>query len=242
LNADDLLMVDENRNYLNRDTINFNFGLNNNTPDTVYEQVISLNVFNNRFASSSWKFSRIETSVVTGTADSICWMNICTPLLESGSSQSIEFSNMLNLGEVELSDSAAQNFIFYHKPNNNVGNSYYEFKFEDQADPSNTNSFFIKVNTSYVTGLSKFEKKELNLSLFPNPVSNVLKVNFESSMNYANQDVIVYDLLGKVIHKTRINQGAEQINMNLTALNSGIYFLSIQVDGEIIKTKKLIKQ
>jgi plastocyanin len=76
-----------------------------------------------------------------------------------------------------------------------------------------------------------------NLSLFPNPVEDIvyLKMNQNSTSNI---DIAVYNTLGQKVKEFR-KVASDNLSLNLSELNSGIYFLKF-VEGENSLTKRLI--
>ena len=62
-------------------------------------------------------------------------------------------------------------------------------------------------------------------------------------MAYKKSGAISCTELGKKIRtgKRKLIAGANQINLDLERLKSGIYFVSLEIDGEIV-TKQIVKQ
>ena len=82
--------------------------------------------------------------------------------------------------------------------------------------------------------LSIREINNLDVSIYPNPVKDILNIDYDPSDEI--QSVDVYSLLGELVKKKEhdINQ------LDLSSLNSGVYFLKIEtVQGML--TKKIIK-
>jgi Secretion system C-terminal sorting domain len=71
------------------------------------------------------------------------------------------------------------------------------------------------------------------LNLYPNPVSNG-KV-FITSKSGQDKDISIYDVLGKLILQTVLTSK----ELNVAALNSGVYIITIK-EGEASATRKLI--
>ncbi len=80
-----------------------------------------------------------------------------------------------------------------------------------------------------------------NLRLAPNPVSQMLNINFESSESFA-ASINVYDLLGRTIYQKNvdINNGQNQFDINASNFESGTYFLEIATE-QGSKIEKFIK-
>jgi len=98
----------------------------------------------------------------------------------------------------------------------------------------NTPAYFCLDNIKYSYPASIKNNLSNSISIFPNPATDIVTV-----INILNANIQVYDISGKFIFsKTNCNKTE---NFNLDNLNSGIYFIKIQSEDEII-TKKFIKQ
>lgn len=77
---------------------------------------------------------------------------------------------------------------------------------------------------------------DANISIYPNPVTNELNVQF-NRYNRELIDMEIFDLTGKVVQSTKIFTGTTRVNVE--NLESGVYFVSLQ-SGAISKTHKII--
>jgi hypothetical protein len=73
------------------------------------------------------------------------------------------------------------------------------------------------------------------LSVYPNPSSNVFSINSETRGN-----IVVYDLIGKIIKSETIDLGITKLD--LSNYPSGIYLMKVTNDSNQTKTMKLIKK
>ena len=73
------------------------------------------------------------------------------------------------------------------------------------------------------------------LSVYPNPSSDVFSINSDTRGN-----LVVYDLIGKIIKSENINLGITKLD--LSKYPSGIYLMKVTNDSNQTKTMKLIKQ
>jgi hypothetical protein len=85
--------------------------------------------------------------------------------------------------------------------------------------------------------LSQPEFSPLQVTLYPNPVSDVLYIN---SMDIINK-VSVYDIQGKVI-KTVSGLNSNTSEINLSSLQNGVYFVSITSENGGVLTQKIVKK
>jgi hypothetical protein len=73
------------------------------------------------------------------------------------------------------------------------------------------------------------------LTIYPNPVSNTLRIQASKPMT----GVKMFNILGALVHE--IKTDSENINMDLSAYSSGIYFITIYND-EGFTSRKIIKK
>ena len=74
-----------------------------------------------------------------------------------------------------------------------------------------------------------------NISIFPNPFTSILNISAKENI----QNIIIYDISGKMIKSYAID--ANQIQLDLNSLSKGFYFVKI-TNKSGYKTEKLIKQ
>ena len=90
-------------------------------------------------------------------------------------------------------------------------------------------------------GVSVAENAIANLTVAPNPASDVVNFSFEAN-NAATATVTLFDLTGKVVAtQTVATSAVTNVEMNTTALQAGSYIYNV-VAGEKVATGKLIKQ
>ena len=69
---------------------------------------------------------------------------------------------------------------------------------------------------------------------YPNPASNF--VNFDCEMQ--NATIAIYNMMGQEVIRQDVND--THVSINVSDLTDGIYFYSILVNGEAVKTSKLV--
>lgn len=95
--------------------------------------------------------------------------------------------------------------------------------------------------TYEITTLSTSETQNLvkNISLYPNPVQDVLYVDFHEE-SYKNSEFLLYDAQGKLIKQGQLNQKKNELNLSM--LPQSMYILKVMQDGKNTKTFKIIKK
>lgn len=93
---------------------------------------------------------------------------------------------------------------------------------------------FSAEGTSSADDLTKIQ----SFDVFPNPSStSQVTVNF-SSLEKADYQIAVTDMLGRQVEVLNISNGKSAIGLNIQ--NAGIYFVSLLKEGNILTTKRLV--
>jgi len=112
--------------------------------------------------------------------------------------------------------------------------------FVTDAGTNGANSDIIGIDTFSVTrtvaSTESFFKN--NLSIYPNPTDGLLIIN--SNNNVIIHSASITDLNGRIIKEVNLD-GMNNQSINLSELNSGIYFLKVTTD-QGIGTCKVIKK
>jgi len=80
-----------------------------------------------------------------------------------------------------------------------------------------------------------------HISIYPNPITNIANIEFNLfKRNEVN--IAVYDILGKQIknlYQGEMMSGANNIQVDVSTLNEGVYFVKLQMNNQVI-TKKIM--
>lgn len=82
------------------------------------------------------------------------------------------------------------------------------------------------------------EYSNLEISIYPNPATNdYVNVSIDSEQ-FENYNIEVRNILGEAI--IQLNQISKNQNIDLTNCSSGLYLLNLVMNGQVVKTEKLI--
>lgn len=118
------------------------------------------------------------------------------------------------------------------------------FKFTLRAGAAGNNVYIDKINigTSIPSGVEEAAALDANtISLFPNPTANNVTLNYTLAQS-GDLNINVTDMTGRnVISVKRPSQlkGEASVNLQTANLSAGIYFVSLEINGEYL-TKKLV--
>lgn len=185
---------------------------------TVYMQCV-----NTSGVAANYKFRRLILSQSTTFTDQFCDNNLCYPC--SGTDYITP-----NPVSVPSNDSSLFKPIFNFSNGGTALIRYYVL----DADNNDAAIDSVDFNINSTVGL---EEEEISLSTYPNPVSDVLFVELNSSENGFHV-ITVNDLLGNMVLQSTISEGLNEFQ--LSSLQNGIYICTISTENKILKTEKFI--
>lgn len=110
------------------------------------------------------------------------------------------------------------------------------------SNPVGSEVLFPALNYNSSTGISDASEETFSIGLYPNPVTDVLYVRFNSLRSNGTATFKLIDILGNVLssREVKTSQGLSSEKFDLSHLSNGIYFLEVDQDG-VRKTKKVVK-
>ena len=162
---------------------------------------------------------------VAGTENTFCW-GICFLPTTYVSPDPLTIES----GEV------SSGFSGHYSPKNIAGTSL--IKYILNVLHGDSAWFYIKYNALY----NSIANNNFNSNIsapYPNPANNNISINYNIS-NKNNANILIYNVYGKLEKQISINNLIGVININVSDLPSGIYFCTFNINGEIVKTNKLI--
>lgn len=77
------------------------------------------------------------------------------------------------------------------------------------------------------------------LKLYPNPASTYLFIEYD--VIYVKEAKIeIYNSIGAIIYNRLLEDKKDNIKIPVSDFKNGLYFCSLQIDGKLINTKKIL--
>ena len=92
--------------------------------------------------------------------------------------------------------------------------------------------FLGKLNND--VGINEFHKPN-SISIYPNPSSDKLIIDFQSINDLKNITVSIYNIQGKLLLQQAIKQ--TQIEINISSFAKGVYIIKVYNDNNIMVSK-----
>lgn len=96
-----------------------------------------------------------------------------------------------------------------------------------------------KFTYTNTTSIEENKKNNSNFQISPNPTNGNLTINLTSEIVNPQSEIVIYNILGQVIHQQILN--SKQETLNLENHPKGIYLLKIQNEEEIWTEKIVVE-
>jgi hypothetical protein len=199
---------------------------------TDFELVFHANLHNNSANAMNIKVARKEIYLVGNTFSQICWAGLCySPTVDT----SVNYELMMAGGT-----SGDEDFSGHYSPNGNIGTSIVEFIFYNIDNPSVKVSVVVKFWAS-PEGIAEDAMQGGRISeIYPNPATNYVNLDFNLTSAVKEAKVRIINLIGSVVKEVEIERSTNQLKLDISDLDNGVYFYSVLINGDTYKTKKLV--
>jgi uncharacterized repeat protein (TIGR01451 family) len=149
----------------------------------------------------------------------------------------------INLPDSVSNEPASHGYVQYKvKPKRNLpvgtqinNTAYIYFDFNSPVQ-TNTTSNVIDV----VSG-SQDQFSNYNISIYPNPIASRSTLNIFSTENIGNAEVMLVDMMGKIVYKTRVFSTNLKTSIQVPEIQAGVYQLVVS-GRDSYSIKKIIVQ
>jgi subtilisin family serine protease len=100
-----------------------------------------------------------------------------------------------------------------------------------------------KALTGCALGVPNITQQPIStLYAYPNPMRSetVIQYDFSSIKEYCTADIVIYDVMGQKVKTIEVKKDKGSVTLDKGSLAAGTYFYSLSVDGNNIRTEKLI--
>ncbi len=192
--------------------------------------IVEVFVTNVTGSAINYSVKKIEVSIIPGTMNTICFAGQCID------PQSYYSDDTLTLpgGEADSSFSAD------YYPLGMTGTSSIKYVFFNTDNPSDSVSF--SIDFTAMTGIksANLRNKVTFSNAYPNPAIDRVYFDYYIPANSKNVVFILRDLAGQSIREFALDNDKQVLELDLIAIESGVYFYSVIAEGASLLTKKLI--
>ena len=217
-------------NALKQDASNTGYTITGNLDNIIKAQFY---IVNNSATDAPFKVKKIEDNILTGTVNTFCFNEQCYPPYVMQTPSSI----LLAAGDTTLSSS----FYAEYTPGGVAGSSTITYVVFNANNPNDSTY----VNITYNAELASVPRNDFTRVEFsnpyPNPANSQTKINYNIPVSYVRATITLRNLIGTTVKEIELPNPQGKLVIDLSDLNEGIYFYSLIIDGNVILTRKLIK-
>lgn len=102
---------------------------------------------------------------------------------------------------------------------------------------SNLNNPFGDQNQSDSTSINFYELQKLKL--YPNPASSYLFIEYDIIF-VKEAKLQIYNSIGAIVYTKTLKEKQDNIKISVSDYKNGLYFCSLQIDGKLLNTRKIL--
>jgi hypothetical protein len=110
--------------------------------------------------------------------------------------------------------------------------SYTFFNEFDLSDTLRVDVVFCGTNS-----ISINEDVYSSFAVYPNPATDFINIEYAGQSNGSFE---LFNVIGQSVYTEALNAGDQKSAVDVSSLKSGVYFYTLQIDGQVMETKKLI--
>jgi len=122
---------------------------------------------------------------------------------------------------------------FWNPPHLNYKQGAWLVKTDSMGNAPGVFTVGIKENVLVIT--------KHNVNVYPNPATDNFNLRFEQSPK-ANMQLSIYSTTGTLVKQQQITAFSNEYRVDIRELKSGVYFIRLESDGEVVYSGKFIKQ
>jgi hypothetical protein len=121
------------------------------------------------------------------------------------------------------------------------GSSHIRYTVINQANTADSATFIVVYNST-PAGISTASIVKPSVSNpMPNPAATSFNLNYKlGSASQDNAKMVIYNMLGERVMETAVTEAEGTVKMDVSALNAGVYFCSLESEGKTLATRRLV--
>ena len=113
------------------------------------------------------------------------------------------------------------------------------YTFFDERNPEEQYTF--NVNFKYQPeSIVDYNSVDVFSKAYPNPANNTVSFDYNMPYDVNSASVAIYNMMGQEVVRQDLNLGGSRADINVSDLNEGVYFYSLIVNNQTVKTNKFV--
>jgi hypothetical protein len=176
---------------------------------------------------------RMQIETIEGTSNQFYWKELFGPDVDTSTT-----SVFIPHGGSGTED----DFFGRYFPESNYGISRVEYVFYNKDNEDQN----LKVLVEYWTSPESIAEEAMQggsiSPLYPNPAATTVNLDFDLPSSVRSAGISIFNMMGAVVRESAVYHGTNKLSMDVSGLESGIYFYTILINGDVYRTEKFIIQ
>ncbi len=195
-----------------------------------FEIIAHMTLKNISSSTAVIKCRKIDVDLLPNTTNTFCW-GLC-------------YANFIYLSPLTVTlapGDTTNEFSGHYMPDNHEGYTTMGYSFFDINNPNDSTYFYVEYLGTPNVGIEDREDMKTYVSnAYPNPASSIVSFDYNLPRGTRNAMINVHNLLGAKVKEMNIAGSHGKISVDVNDLKDGIYFYSVNLDNQIVETKRLI--
>ena len=170
---------------------------------------------------------KVIIDTIPNTTNSFCW-GLCYPPFVYVA------RNPVTIGPGDF----YYEFAGDYSPNGIEGESKIRYVFFDMNIPDDSVSVIVYYNATASGVIDNYYNCSIS-NAYPNPANSFTSLDYDMN-GVKNARLVIYNFLGSVVKEIEITNSYGNLKVNTSDFDEGIYFYSLLINNEALKTQKLI--
>ena len=114
------------------------------------------------------------------------------------------------------------------------------YTFFDERNPEEKYVFTVNFKYESEESIVDYNSVEVFSNAYPNPANNTVSFDYNMPYDANSASVAIYNMMGQEVVRQDLNLGGSRADINVSDLNEGVYFYSLIVNNQTVKTNKFV--
>ena len=114
------------------------------------------------------------------------------------------------------------------------------YTFFDERNPEEKYVFNVNFKYESEESIVDYNSVEVFSNAYPNPANNTVSFDYNMPFDVNSASVAIYNMMGQEVVRQSLNLGGSRADINVSDLNEGVYFYSLIVNNQTVKTNKFV--
>ena len=114
------------------------------------------------------------------------------------------------------------------------------YTFFDERNPDEKYVFNVNFKYESKESIVDYNSVDVFSNAYPNPANSTVSFDYNMPFDVNSASVAIYNMMGQEVVRQDLNLGGSRVDFNVSDLNEGVYFYSLIINNQTVKTNKFV--